>query len=117
MNRPYPIRLPPDGEPEPDFAAVRDRAYGSALPVPDDVLLVIEGADSSRDYDRRVKLPLYAAAGIPEAWLVDLVAETVERYTQPHKGRYQQLTLAGRGQSLASTVLPAVILPVDDVLG
>ncbi len=117
VNVQSPIRLSNDGEPEPDFAVVRDRDYGGALPSPPDILLVIEVAESSRDYDRNVKLPLYAAAGIPEAWLVDLVAQTVERHTEPHNGRYSLIALASRGQSLASTVLPGVTIVVDDILG
>ena len=110
-----PIRLSDDTEPQPDLAVLRGRGRGVADAA--DVLLVIEVADTSRRYDRNVKLPLYAAAGIPEAWLVDLVARTIERHTEPHNGRYRQITIAGRGESLASTVLPAVILPVDAVVG
>ena len=109
-----PIRLSDDTEPQPDLAVLRGRGRGVANAA--DVLLVIEVADTSRRYDRNVKLPLYAA-GIPEAWLVDLVARTIERHTEPHNGRYRQITIAGRGESLASTVLPAIILPVDAVVG
>ena len=110
-----PIRLSNDTEPQPDLAVLRGRDRGLAEAA--DVLLVIEVADTSRRYDRNVKLPLYAAAGIPEAWLVDLVARTIERHTEPRAGRYRQITIARRGESLASTVLPAIILPVDAVVG
>ena len=110
-----PIRLSDDTEPQPDLAVLRGRGRGVVDAA--DVLLVIEVADTSRRYDRNVKLPLYAAAGIPEAWLVDLVAQTIARHTEPRAGRYRQTTIARRGESLASTVLPAVILPVDAVLG
>ena len=110
-----PIRLSGDTEPQPDLAVLRGRDRGLAEAA--DVLLVIEVADTSRRYDRNVKLPLYAAAGIPEAWLVDLVARTIERHTEPRAGRNRQTTIARRGESLASTVLPAVILSVDAVLG
>ena len=110
-----PIRLSDDSEPQPDLAVLRGRDRGVANAP--DVLLVIEVADTSRRYDRNVKLPLYAAVGIPEAWLVDLIGQTIERHTEPRDGRYRQITIAGRGESLASTVLPALILPVDAVLG
>ncbi len=110
-----PIRLSDDTEPQPDLAVLSGRGRGVAEAA--DVLLVIEVADTTRRYVRTVKLPLYAAAGIPEAWLVDLVAQTIERQTEPHNGRYCQTTIAGRGESLASTVLPAIILPVDAVVG
>jgi Uma2 family endonuclease len=111
-----PIRLSADGEPQPDIALLR-RGAPRAVPTPEDVLLVIEVADSSRDYDRTVKLPLYAAAGIEETWLVDLVAEVVERHTDPHDGVYRRVASARRGESLSSTVLPAVVLAVDAILG
>ncbi len=112
-----PVRLVTDGEPQPDIALLKLRPYTQALPTADDLLLVIEVAESSLAYDRSVKLPLYAAAGITEAWLVNLVDETIERHTDPRGGRYRQTVLAGRGESLASTVLPAVTIPVDAVLG
>ena len=114
-----PIRLADDGEPQPDVAILKRGRYQRVRPTATDVLLVIEVAESSRhyDHDRNVKLPLHAAAGIPEAWLVDLVAQTIDRHTQPHDGRYSLIALAGRGQSLASTVLPGVTIAVDDILG
>lgn len=112
-----PIRLGGGGEPQPDVALLKRGRYRQAHPTPADILLVSEVADSSRDYDRTAKLPLYAAAGIPEAWLVALVAETIERHSAPHAARYNLIALAGRGQSLASTVLPALTIPVDAVLG
>ena len=111
-----PIRLSADGEPQPDIALLR-RGVPRAVPTPDDVLLVIEVADTSRDYDRGIKLPLYATAGIEEAWLVDLVAEIIERHTDPYDGVYRRSAPARRGESLSSTVLPAIVLSVDAVLG
>ena len=112
-----PFRLADDKEPQPDLVLVRLGTPRDRLPGPADVLLVIEVADSSRAYDRGVKLPLYAAAGIPEAWLVDLVAATLERFTEPREGRYRQVTLGGGGDTLASTVLPGLAIPVDVALG
>src|SRR5207248_8724175 len=78
-----PIRLPDNTEPQPDLALLRRRVYRAALPGPADALLVIEVADTSRDYDRTIKLPRYAAAGIPESWLLDLVARRLERQSDP----------------------------------
>jgi Uma2 family endonuclease len=112
-----PIRLSADGEPQPDITLLRRGVSLDAVPTPADVLLVIEVADSSRDYDRGVKLPLYAAAGIEETWLVDLVAEIIERHTDPYDGIYRRVASARRGESLASTVLPAMVLSADHVLG
>ncbi|NWF61034.1 MAG: Uma2 family endonuclease [Fischerella sp.] len=72
-----PITLPPNSEPEPDFAIVKNRNdnYLSGHPEPTDVLLVIEVADSSLDYDRDVKMPLYAQAGISDYWIFNYQVE------------------------------------------
>ncbi|MDJ0620514.1 MAG: Uma2 family endonuclease [Calothrix sp. MO_192.B10] len=85
-----PITLPSGSEPEPDFAVVRSIAdnYLSAHPTPKDVLLVIEIADSSLNYDQEVKIPLYAEAGISDYWIFNLVAQHLECYSEP----YQELT-------------------------
>jgi Uma2 family endonuclease len=112
-----PIRLDDDSLPLPDIAALRRRNFAIALPTPADVLLVIEVADSSLAYDRGTKFPRYAAAGILEAWLVDLTAGIVERHTEPRDGLYRQITLARAGETLASTVLAELAIPVDAVLG
>src|SRR5262247_3069789 len=65
--------------PQPDVVLVRPRAdfYAAGKPGPDDVLLLIEVMDTSAESDRGVKLPLYARAGIPEAWLLDLTTSRV----------------------------------------
>jgi Uma2 family endonuclease len=110
-----PIRLGIHDEPQPDLAVLRGEGRG--LADASEVLLVIEVADSSLDYDRTLKLPRYAAAGIPEAWLVDLGAETVERHTEPRDGYYRFAAFAMRGDTLASTVIPALTIPADVVLG
>lgn len=112
-----PIRLDDASEPEPDIVVLRPRDYRAALPGPADVLLAIEVADSSRDYDRDAKLPRYAAAGIPESWLADLVAGRLERHSEPRDGLYRQIALGRPGDTLASTVLPNLAIPVSLALG
>lgn len=112
-----PIRLSDNSEPQPDLALLRDRDYVTEIPAAADVLLTIEVADSSLAYDRGQKLPLYAAAGIPEAWLVDLIAGSIERHTEPRTDGYRLIARASRGESLASTVMPTLILAVDTILG
>lgn len=112
-----PIRLDDNSMPLLDLAALRFQNYRSVLPTPADALLVIEVADSSLAYDRGTKFPRYAAAGIPEAWLVDLAAGIVERHTEPRDGLYRQITITRADDTLASTVLAELIIPVDTVLG
>jgi Uma2 family endonuclease len=96
---------------------IRTRAYAGSLPIPEDVLLLIEVADTSLAYDRNVKLPLYARFRIPEVWLVDLNGGIIERHTEPSEAGYRLLRRAGRGESLESAVLPVLVIPVDAALG
>ena len=82
-----PITLPSKSEPEPDFAILRKRAdnYLSAHPTPEDILLVIEIADSTLKYDQETKLPLYAEAGISDYWIFNLVNNYLEAYCEPYQ--------------------------------
>jgi Uma2 family endonuclease len=84
-----PVRLNGHTEPQPDLTVIRPRDHTESLPFPEDVLLLIEVSDTTLAYDRGVKLPLYARAGIGEVWIVDLPAETIERYTDPSANGYQ----------------------------
>lgn len=80
-----PITIAFDGEPEPDFSIVQNREddYESAHPTPAETLLVMEVADSSLEYDRTVKLSLYAAAGIRDYWLFNVIDRYLETYSEP----------------------------------
>ena len=111
-----PIRLSDDSQPLPDIALVRRDTFSHKVPAASEVLLVIEVADSSREYDRTTKLPRYAAAGIPEAWLVDLANDVIERYSEPHNRNYRAAMFAHVGESLTSTVIPALTISADLVL-
>lgn len=114
-----PIRLDDFSAPQPDIALLKPRAdfYRRSHPTPADVLLVIEVADTSVDYDRHVKLPLYARAGIPEAWLVILPKDIIEVHSQPQNGKYQKVQRLKRGKTLTSPTIPGLALKVDDILG
>lgn len=114
-----PIRLPNGSEPEPDIAVVRRRAdyYQSAHPVLADVYFVIEVADSSLRSDRDRKIPVYAEAGIPESWLVDLPGQQIFVYREPRDGQYRQVTVHRRGDVVTPRAFPDLKLAVDDVLG
>jgi Uma2 family endonuclease len=114
-----PLVLDRHQEPQPDFAMLRHRAdgYRARHPGPADVLLVVEVGDTSVASDRLSKIPLYAAVGIPEAWLVDLPADTVEVYRQPQAGRYADVRTAQRGETITAAQFPDVTLRVDEILG
>ena len=85
-----PVILDDRSQPEPDLAVLRrrDDGYTTGLPGVADVVLLVEVADSSAAEDRRAKIPRYAAAGVPEVWLLDLAADVLERYREPTTGAY-----------------------------
>lgn len=114
-----PIRLGPSTEPQPDLALLRPRPdfYASAHPTAEDILLGVEVADASIEYDRTVKIPLYARAGIVEAWVVDLAAGAVEVYRVPTAQGYRDVGRAGRGDALSVGALAGVSLTVAEVVG
>jgi Uma2 family endonuclease len=112
-----PIRLNGGLEPQPDLAVILAAGSAGSLPGPADVLLVIEVCDTTLAYDRNVKLPLYARAGIREAWIVDLQGKAVERNNDPTEDGFRRTERAGRGRSLASEALPNLTLQANAVLG
>ncbi len=114
-----PIRLDDLSEPQPDVALLKPRSdfYARAHPRPEDVLLVIEVIETSADYDRKVKLPLYAKAGIQEVWLVELSQGVVEAHRTPMKGRFSEVSRVRKGQKLSPSAFPDVSIAADDILG
>jgi Uma2 family endonuclease len=114
-----PIRLDDYSEPQPDVALLRPREdfYSRELPGAEDVLLIIEVADTSVEYDRSVKLPLYAKANISETWLANIKEDRIEAYSQPVNGIYQNGRLVKRGESLSPESLPDLTIAVEEILG
>jgi len=114
-----PISVDDFSEPQPDLMLLKPRAdfYSNSHPTPAEVLVIIEVADTSLEYDRNVKLPLYAGAGIPEAWLVVLSKDFIEVHSEPKSGKYQKVQRLKRGKTLASSTISELTLKVDDILG
>jgi Uma2 family endonuclease len=110
-------------EPEPDFAIVRgpDTRYSRRKPLARDVRLVMEVADSTLLYDRRWKLRMYAQARIPEYWIINLVENCIEIYTDPKGGkaatyRRQAVYVVGQSVSLILEGRNVADIPVRDFL-
>ena len=114
-----PIRLNDFSEPQPDVALLRwrDDFYRGAHPTPDDVLLAVEVADTTLIADRKVKVPLYARAGVAEAWLVNIPEEQVEIYSDPSGGAYQRAEDFGRGVEAVSHTVEGLAVKVGELLG
>ena len=100
-------------EPQPDIVLLRERMdfYADHNPTPPDVLLVVEVSDTSLRYDLLRKIPLYVAEGVPEAWVVDLVADVV------HVARGADRHQLGPGDTVAPLAFPELRLDVADILG
>jgi Uma2 family endonuclease len=113
------VRLNRYNEPEPDIVLLRPQAdfYESRMAGPADILLIIEVAESSIDYDREMKATLYAASSVPEYWLVDLNVNRLSCYSDPSGTTYRMLRHPDRGESVAPALLPECPIPVDVLLG
>ena len=106
-----PLMLPAsESAPQPDIAWVTLRRYADRRPLPEEVSLVIEVADTSLDFDTAVKAGLYAAAGIADYWVIDLVSRGVIVFRDPRSGAYETRS-THRGDELVSPLaLPSAAL-------
>lgn len=113
-----PIVVNTHSEPEPDIAVLKpdDNLYEHQLPGAKDVLLVIEIADTSLDYDREIKLPLYASTGIPEYWIVDLQHRQIEVHHSPLDNQYRYREIVNVSGNLHFHTL-SLDIPANKILG
>ena len=114
------IRLDESSAPQPDLAVLRrrDDFYATGeRPGPADVLLLIEVSDSSANFDRTVKLPLYARAGIAEVWIVDLKRRVLDAFRKPAAGQYHETTTHQSGEELALTLEPDIVVRLNLIFG
>lgn len=119
INTRHPIVLNDFTEPQPDIVLLKPRKDRSASAHPEsaEVVLLIEIADSSIEYDRSVKLPLYARAEIPETWLVDLNQDVIESFSAPRDGHYRTSREFRRGEKISSATVPSLTLAANEILG
>src|SRR5581483_11635423 len=113
-----PVRLSDISEPQPDLALLRPRDdfYTRAYPRPEDVLLAVEVADTTRRWDRSVKVPLCARTAISELWLVDVQDRTVEVFSSAAGGDYTRMRRAAVGDSIVVPGLADLTVLVADFL-
>ena len=113
-----PVQVGEGQSPQPDLVLLRPRPdfYEGSRPGPGDVLLIVEVSDSSLPYDRNVKAPLYASHNLPETWLMNLVDDCIERFTQPGPGGYERHSVHRRGERISPEALPELEILVDDLL-
>lgn len=101
------IRLNNRSEPQPDLVLLRPEWPEHRTPTPADALLVVEVADTTVGYDRDIKRPRYAAAGVTELWIVLVKERAVEVYRRPEGNTYAESARLGPGDMLAVEALPA----------
>lgn len=113
------IRVSKTSELMPDVMVLEFRAdfYREGGPRPANVFLIIEVSDTSARHDRLVKLPIYAAAGIPEVWIVTRDPAAIEVYREPAAGRYTTMHTAHPGETVAPLAFPSLAIPVSDITG
>jgi Uma2 family endonuclease len=110
----HPLAASDDSEPEPDVAVVPLGDYSKEHP--GRALLVIEVAVSSLAYDRETKGALYAASGVPEYWIVDVVGRAIEVHTEPDGARYAQVRRVAIGERVSPASFPEIAIGPGDVL-
>jgi Uma2 family endonuclease len=113
-----PLKLDDHSEPVPDIALLKriPDLYKKRHPTAEDVLLIIEVADSTVSHDRGKKLPAYAKAGIAEFWLVNLPTRKLEVYRKPNYLGYDEHVVYSPGQSVGPTAFPDVVVDVEALL-
>ncbi len=111
-----PIALDEVSEPEPDIAVVAGSPRDHADEHPGEALLVIEVSDSSLSYDRGRKLAAYARNGVPEYWIVNITAETIEVHRDPKGDAYGTVSVLRKGDTVIPLNAPDARVAVSDIL-
>jgi Uma2 family endonuclease len=114
-----PIRLDDFSEPVPDVVILKPRRdyYSARHPIPSDVFMIIEVADTSVVSDRHIKIPLYARSLIPEVWLVNLSKRVIETYFHPVEGSYRKSRKYKRGETVVAQSVPGLVFKLNDIFG
>jgi Uma2 family endonuclease len=111
-----PLALDPYSEPEPDIAVVPGYARDYRDAHPSTALLIVEVSDSTLDFDLRRKSSLYARAGIPDFWIVNLIDRAIDLFRDSDGNSYRSHSQAGIEESIAALSAPNCKIPVSDLL-
>jgi Uma2 family endonuclease len=113
-----PLGISDENDFYPDIVLLKPRpdVYSGGLPGASDALLVIEVADTTLRFDRSIKKPRYAAAGVPEYWIVDLEGSRVWVHRKPLEGDYGEVVEARPGEVLTPPGMPDLEIPVADLV-
>jgi Uma2 family endonuclease len=105
-------------EPRPDVVICKPlpELFGPFEPEPADVLLLVEISDTSLRYDTKIKSRLYAEAGIPEYWILNIPDEVFQVRTDPSDGEYRRIENLKRGQPITASMLPGIVFTTDELL-
>jgi Uma2 family endonuclease len=105
--------------PQPDVVVFKPKAdfYASGRPTPSDVLFLVEVSDSTLRRDRNIKLPRFAAYGIPEVWIEDLKHDLILVYRDPEGSQYRTQLTFRRGEFISPLAFPKSSFRVDDLIG
>jgi Uma2 family endonuclease len=104
---------------DPDLALLRGKpeGYHKSHARAEDIALIVEAAASSYKKDRHVKLPIYAAAGIAEYWLVDLDRQTLTVFRDPDGAAYRSEQSFAGDQAVSPLACPDLSIRVADIFG
>jgi Uma2 family endonuclease len=114
-----PVKINDLNVPEPDITLLKYREdyYAEKHPEPKDILLVIEVSDTTFAFDKEIKLPLYASAGIPEFWLINIEKKEIEVHKMPADDVYKNITLHRKGDTISWPYSKDVNLDAGMLLG
>ncbi|MEE3716305.1 Uma2 family endonuclease [Tumidithrix elongata RA019] len=112
-----PVHLSDRSEPQPDIALVKrpSSRYINSHPTPADIFLLIEVSDTTLKYDREIKVPLYAKATIPEVWIANLEAQTLEVYRQSDETGYQDIKQYTKGEVITLESFAEIAIAIDEI--
>lgn len=111
-----PILLGEHNEPQPDVVLVKRNNYADRHPGPADILLIVEVSDTTLQYDREVKLPLYARHGIPEVWLLDVATGELSIHLDPVEGQYRLTRKPTAKEVVSPAAVPGVAITLADAM-